>query len=358
MDPSIKPLIDYIDQHRRQGFTDQQIRDSALQSGWPPSYVDSAFQQAASSAMPQSFPATNALGAQAIDQVPGESTTTNPAVNEQISPISAAPQKYRVFRAVIDTFKALRHNWQAFIVTTIASYLLFIGLIVLTIPLAYGLMSAMGVFGLIVVLIIFSALGVYGSGIVLVVQAQTLFDGIHHQKSAILKTIKQSFVKLPRVALACLLMGLAVYGPLILLLILGLLFALRSSSASMMLTVFSLGGAVWAIIGLLRFSLAPFVAFFEPELPIKRTLNRSYQLLKGGGQWFIIKGVFLLLALMIIISAMAGIENSDQLQDSDNPVVNITLAILSIIASGSMVMLYVNRRQVKGDAQSSAPKTS
>ncbi len=104
---------------------------------------------------------------------------------------------------------------------------------------------------------------------------------------------------------------------------------------------------MWIYIALIRFALTPYVALFEPDIPITKTLGRSKHLLVKGGQWFLIKG-FLLLLLGLIILAVATGQDLPELMDSDNIAFNIFLIIVSVIVNGGLVMLYHNRKIVRG----------
>lgn len=349
MNHDLQPLITYIEEHRRQGFSDEQIKQSVIAAGWPPEYVDMAFTQVADSSRVGSGAAASPVSTPESPTESGVIPGMDHPAKQNTLPIDA-PQKYRVFRAVADVFRAIRHNWLAFVCTTILSYVLLILLTIASLPIAYVIIRSMGGFGLIVFILLFSAIGAYGASLVLSVQAQSLYDGNNRHRRAVMETLRVAIRHLPRVALACLLVGAAIYGPLIGVSILTILLTLSgsvNSGFSILPLLLSLVAMVWILVGLLRYSLAPMVAFFERDVPIMKTLGRSSHLLQGGGQWFIVKGVALLILLVIIISASAGIENQQQLQDSDNIFVNIALIILMIVANGAMVMLYDNRRRVK-----------
>jgi uncharacterized integral membrane protein len=66
-----------------------------------------------------------------------------------------------------------------------------------------------------------------------------------------------------------------------------------------------------------------------------------------GGQWFLVKG-FLLLLLLVIVLAIATHKNLSELMNSNNIAINIVLIIASIIVNGVLVMLYHNRKIVRG----------
>jgi hypothetical protein len=354
MDPAIKPLIDYIHQHRQQGFTDDQIHLSVMQAGWPEAYVTVAFQHATSPAQPDQ----SALLPVSVASNNGASLGVPADIATMPSPIATTevPHKYGVFRAIIDTLKAVRQNWMAFIGATILSYVVFIALSLASLPLIY-LILAIGVAGFVLTIIALSAIGAFGTALILAAQAQAFFDGNNKYKRPVRQTLSLAIKNLPRMALACLLVGAVIYGPLVLLPILVFLLTLSGSlgSLSIIFPLLGIGGIAWLLVGLFRYSLAPMVVLFEPETSIKQSLGRSYYLLRGGGQWFMVKGVFLLTVLMAALSVSAGIETQSELQETDNPVVNIALIIMSILAIGALVMLYDNRSKVKGSAQ---PKAS
>jgi len=102
---------------------------------------------------------------------------------------------------------------------------------------------------------------------------------------------------------------------------------------------------VWIIVITVRCSLAPFVAIFEPEVPILKTLSRSRHLLQKGGQWFVCKGILLALGLSILTSLVSG--NPGDRSGTMDVIETIISVILSIASVGVMTMLYRNRRAAR-----------
>ncbi len=127
-----------------------------------------------------------------------------------------------------------------------------------------------------------------------------------------------------------------------------------NSPIAVLSPIFILVAMVWALIAHLRYALAPYVALFEPEVPIKQTLKRSQLLLKKGGQWFVFKGVLLLLVLFILIAVATG-SNLRQLESSNDITLNILFITLSVLIEGALVMLYLNRTGKKDPVN--APKS-
>jgi hypothetical protein len=125
------------------------------------------------------------------------------------------------------------------------------------------------------------------------------------------------------------------------------LLAVRSSGGallSLLTIILGLAAIVWIFIAMLRYSLASLVAAFEPSVPVTQTLNRSKELLKNGGQWFLLKGFVLVIAIVIIVGVLTGGNTVAYSSSSSNSLTqNIIMAVVSIFIEGALVMLYFNR---------------
>ena len=280
---------------------------------------------------------------------------TQPAVQQGPS----APEKYKIVKSVADTIKAAKNNIVTLLVTGFIAYVAAVILItVIALVMIKLFISRLNIFslsggvvigGLIGGLVLYTLWYAFAYAFILAVTSISLRDGAQKRKGTIGGTLKSGLGLIKRVALANTLVALVVIWPIAIISFLPLL--LLSSGGRTGAAIFSLiagvVAVVWAIIGSLRYSLVPYVAIFEPDVPIKKTLGRSKELLKKGGQWFIVKGFLLILLIGGILGAMTG-KNLQELNSANNIGVNIIFVIVSAIASGSLAMLYLNRKAVKG----------
>lgn len=124
-----------------------------------------------------------------------------------------------------------------------------------------------------------------------------------------------------------------------------------NANFNILLIIASFGAVAWSIVALLRYALAPFVALFEPDIPVTGTLARSRQLLVHGGQWFLFKLVLLFIALSVIVSFMSGslaTSSEDSLPIVTTVIDTILNVTLGALAIGTLTMLYRNRAATRG----------
>ncbi len=296
----------------------------------------------------------------AIPQV--ESAPTPPSMAPLITPETpqvAAPEmptqvspKYSVHQAIGEGIKAVFVNIWPIIGSTF-----LISVVIIAVTLLFVILSLIGIlslkllvsggliyFGLVLVLalVIISAISTLATTSFSI----AIMAGAENQRIGLIATLKAALSSFMRVFLASAVMLLIVLGPLLALILLagGLVYMKASTVLAFLLPI---AGIIWVYIALLRFALVPYVALFEPSVQIFQTLGRSTHLLEKGGQWFIVKGVFLLILVAILGSVLTG-QNLRQLQNSNNPVIQIVIALLSLIMIAVMVMLYRNRRIVRG----------
>jgi hypothetical protein len=110
---------------------------------------------------------------------------------------------------------------------------------------------------------------------------------------------------------------------------------------------------IWAVIAFLRFGLMPLVGLFEPEVPVRKTLSRSKFLLMKGGQWFLVKGMLVMLFIYIVLAAATN-SSVQELSNSNNIAIQVVLGVFGLLAEAVLVLLYRNRRAVK-DGESQVP---
>lgn len=362
-------LVSYVSDHLRQGFSEEIIRQTLHQHGWDAVTVSNVFASLAPPAPQASWaPRPPVLPEQPHQQMHQQPTQSQPAtVNEalqqpqqNIASTSVTPSKYRLFRAIADTFRAIRRNPAAFVLSIVGSYVLVVGVIVLiallTVTMVMTIINLDSQSGR----TIFITLTIIGyvllnsvlQALLLAVPSLALYDGAEERKSRFGTLFKTGIKRMWRVAVASALLWLVAVVPILIAIVLSFIFVFSAGSSSSTISLFltpilSIVSVVVMIILLLRFSLAPYVALFEPEIPIRKTLSRSKQLLLKGGQWFLLKGVFLILGLLLILSASTGLS-AEELKNTSNIIVNVVAFLISIIANGVVVMLYRNRRTVKG----------
>jgi len=361
-------LVSYVSDHLRQGFSEEIIRQTLQQHGWDTATVNNVFASLASPApAPQPSWAPRPPVLQEQPQQTYQPAQSQPAVvNEalqqpQQNPIatSVALTKYRLFRAIADTFRAIRRNPVAFVLSIVGSYVFAVGVVVLiallTVTLVMTIINLDSQSGR----TIFITLTILGyvllnsvlQALLLAVPSLALYDGAEGRKSRFGTLFKTGIKRMWRVAVASALLWLVAIVPILIAIVLSFTFVFSagssSSTISLLLTpILSIASVVVMTVLLLRFSLAPYVALFEPEVPIRKTLGRSKQLLLKGGQWFLLKGVLLVFAVLLILSAATGLK-AEELKNTSNITANVVALLIWILANGVVVMLYRNRRMVK-----------
>lgn len=350
MNEQLDQLVSYIKQQFNQGVPEDSLRQLLIQHNYDPKLVDIAFATVKS---PTSLPDTQ----QPLPpQQPESSTLTN-----QTSPSLSAPQKYRVFKALADAFGAIRNNlgtflFAVFIVYAVAAGSLFL-VSLLTDKLLYGEFGLLFASSSTLLTVLFGSLIVYtawyafANAFVLVATSLAIYDGSENRKSSIRTIISNSFARAGRVITANVLFALVSFWPIVLIIFLPIIFIISGhtsgNSSIILMPILMLVAVIWVYIALMRFALAPYVALFEPDVPIKKVLGRSKHLLMKGGQWFLVKG-FLLILLLAIVLAVATHQSLPELMNSNSLAMNIVLILVSVIVNGALVMLYHNRKIVRG----------
>ncbi|MBP6962671.1 hypothetical protein KBB49_03995 [Candidatus Saccharibacteria bacterium] len=373
MNEQFDQLVDYIRQHLNQGVAEDHIRQTLSQHNWNADLVDRAFLSVKAPQTPYP-PALSYSESNATNQ-PSNANANNweqsnitqaqaPSAYEhasQVSPEPNAPKKYKVFRAIGDTFQAIKNNAGAFFLSVILSYivaavfLFIISFIVGKVLYGeFGLLFASTSKLLTVLLgslVLYTAWYALAGAFILATTSLALYDGSENRKSSLSTILSNSFSRLGRVVLADILFCLVAFWPIVLIIFLPIIFLTSgvggSNSSLILLPILMLVAVIWIYIALVRFALAPYVALFEPNIPITKTLGRSKHLLVKGGQWFLVKGFLFLLLILILLAVVTG-QNLPELMDSNNLVINIFLIIVSVVVNGSLVMLYHNRKIIRG----------
>ncbi|MDB5185985.1 MAG: hypothetical protein JWL85_508 [Candidatus Saccharibacteria bacterium] len=355
MNDHIEQLVNYIRQHLDSGIPEAAIRQSLAQANWSEEHVNQAFQY------------INAQTAQANQQQQPVYPTADAQQQAQNQPqqyAQSAPAKYRIFRAVGDTYKAIRNNAVTFVLSVTASYV--VASITLALVTLFTMKVLYGDFGLrfattpklitviIGSLIVYTLWYAFVYTFVMNTLSTTLYDGADNRKNSVKATLSKSLRSVGRVAAANTLFALVCLWPFTLMVVVPLAILTAGSAASnslfLILPILMIAAMAWGYIAFVRYALAPYVALFEPDVPIIKTLGRSKHLLTKGGQWFLLKGMLLLFTILIVLAIATGSDVRSVL-NTGNIVLNIFLTIVSITAQGAMVMLYRNRRVVRDTVQ-------
>ena len=294
-------------------------------------------------------PTTQIVAPQVDTSVPEAGTATPAMPTAGFEPVLT---KYPVHRAVLDTIHAIKTNLLTYIISIVLSgVMVLVGVAVLIIPVFtvfFSIAHAGGVssgttIGLIIGAIIFAIAWFIVAGAFLITYTALALDaGANGRRSGVGETFRASMGMLKRVVAANLLIAAIAVGPFILAAALGLAFAVHGGPLTVLSFLFALAGMIWVYVALLRYLLAPYVAIFEPEVPISKFLTRSRELMRKGGQWFVIKGAVATILVVLILSFIAG----PSLQKLPTPIsilLNLVALVVELVASGTVVLLYRNR---------------
>jgi hypothetical protein len=100
-----------------------------------------------------------------------------------------------------------------------------------------------------------------------------------------------------------------------------------------------IGALTWIVFAIMQYSLAPYVALFEPELPLSRTLRRSRQLVRRRGHLFLLFGYLIFGAALVAAYRLSSVAGSGQ-----GLVFAMLTLIITFTAHGTLVMLYRKRK--------------
>lgn len=355
-------LARYVRQLLNKGKSEEEIRQKLTEKDWKPELIDDAI----ASARQMNDSQTSEKEPTQADTQPAPPPQTQPA-----APPQASSQSYRLFQALGDVTAAIQHNTGAFIGSIVVSWAIIIVLsFIFTLTLAAvpvelyqepstasstagQITTAMSVLSFFVTLtLLFGA--VIGAVLTTVV-ALGLHSGMKKQKFTLKLIITSSFARIIRVSLANLLLSITVMAPFLLsLLLLSVIESNRTApTVGINLDIIAyalpmaLAGIAWAVYCFFRYSLAPYVAMFEPETPILKTLGRSRRLLSKGGTLFLLKGLLLLLAIFLvagtITTPIASSSNSDAVLGIHDIITLLISVPISVYASGALFALYHKR---------------
>lgn len=339
MQPANPQIVEYIQTHLNNGHSADSIRQILLHYGWPSDQVDAAFAavDAAATVNHQVYPEP----IQSSYSTAAQPTTTYPQTN--------APTKYKVFRAIKDAFEAIEANPQTFVITTVAGYAVAFVLLLIKNKIQGSLSLSMygSSFFFLLFLIVLAIWNALTNVVTYSFASMAIADGAQNKKSSISEVFQYVAPLIPRLVLTSLLYTIVVLWP-IGLIIFSSFFLLSAGMASMVIVpIILVASMVWILIAMLRLALVEYVALFEPELPLHSVFKRSSYLLRKGGQWFIVKGLLLLLAFAIVISLITGM-NIQTVTTTTNTVLVVIIMLADVVINSVMVMLYQNRVQVRG----------
>lgn len=301
-------------------------------------------------------------------ETPTPASSTTPAVDapqaKSSGPEAASPAEsnnYKVFTAVGDTLRAIKQN----LATYLASILVGLGIAVVA-AIIFGVLLLSGLAALLpsagsgynAAGLVFLGLGaVLMTGLYIAIGAFLLNymslavnAGADGQKTGVGQTIKESFHHLKRVFLAQLLLVSVLCLPILATLsVFFMVFTPPDASMIGWAILLVIAAMIVFYILLFRFMLAPYVALFEPQTPVLKTLSRSRQLMVGGGQWFVFKGTLLMIGLFVVIALITGSDPQDS-ASVGSILSNLLTSAISLVASSCLVLLYRNRKQVKGSS--------
>ncbi len=238
MNEQFDQLVNYIKQHIDQDVPEDRIRQTLSQRNWNAEIVDRAFLSVKTPQTPYP-PASPYSESNATNQPiqanvnnweqPSDTQAQIPSSYEHINQINTetnAPKKYGVFRAIGDTFQAIKKNAGAFFLSVILSYVVAaIFLFVISFLISkllygeFGLLFASTSKLLTVLfgsLILYTAWYALAGAFILATTSLALYDGSENRKSSVSTILSSSFSRLGRVVLADLLFCLVVFWPIVL----------------------------------------------------------------------------------------------------------------------------------------------
>ena len=353
--PNHIEAAEYVRSHLKAGYSEEQIKRHLADNGWDEPHISHAF----------------FLAGQKGNRTLSSQSKEHKKSHKIESEVSEA-QKLKVFYACQEAFRLLRKNKATFIVAVLLSLvfsiIIFIPILIVTAVFIAGTISQSGDISsilrtLTVLLLISISLGsiwqALSISITQIVTALTLFAGKNGERVSVNDIMNSSFKKLVKVSKVNLLISFIMYWPLILLVV-GLPFVSGTiSNAAIIYPLATLLFTIWLIIALLRYSLAPFVAIFEPEISVRKSLKQSRKLLEKGGQWFLIKLGLLAISISIVViffGSLLGTGSVNEIADGNNIFINLILIALGIGVHSVLAVLYLNR--IKSKNQNEEAKRS
>ena len=291
---------------------------------------------------------------------------SQPSVAQTQPPAPASVQSaqyYRVFSAIRDTLSAMKYNAAAYFgsvllvvllaVAVVMAVVMLLGLAGLRIEMNSTMPFATQLIPLLIVAgILYAIWSAVAGAMFTSVSALALRDGAQRRKSSVAKLLSAASKRILRVIGANILFGLIAAVPPILAMMvpafLGISGAIDGTTVAILSGTAGIAGFVWILFCVLRYGLMPYVAVFEPKVPITQTMARSRALLAGGGGWFLTKSLLLLLLTMNVASILSGADTINP-SAASNTIFTILSVLVSLIWVGMLTMLYWNRKHVAGE---------
>lgn len=366
MNNYFEQLVSYIREQQTNGYDDQAIRQTLLTNGWDPKMVEDGFGYITynpalsqpASPLPSVTPAQTGPAPEQ-ELFSSDYTQQQPQAQAAATNLDNPESKYKLFRAVVDVVRTLKYGFWRFLGSVVIAYL--ITAIVYAVV-GYGLTALLlsnlttgttFLLFLFIGSIVGTALYAFAWALLVNSASYGLLSSARRGNDTLLTLVKQTSQSVLRVSLATLIFGLVVVGPVILVYMLVFALLLSGASAStgpagtVAALVVPLLVFVWVLIALLRYSLVPYVALFETEVPIAKTLKRSKHLLMHGGQWFLFKEG-LLVFLLVCIGVLATGQNLSDAQNSPGILTLLFTVLFTVMIVSVNYMLYVNRKAVRG----------
>ncbi|OYW44130.1 hypothetical protein B7Z28_00325 [Candidatus Saccharibacteria bacterium 32-45-3] len=347
-----------------EGVSRQTIFDTLIENNWDEQLVNEVF--ATITGPEQDVQSDVVLSSENADQ----SLAKN---DDSVAVVETDTAKYGVLQAIKDSVVAIRNNIGGYLalagIGLVVTGIMYVVLILIVIngmlaQAIIGNVSAgwMSLFLPVALGIITLITSTFISSFIMVTTSITVNDGAEKRKSNIGNVLRVGLKRFVRVALASFLMMIVVLSPLIIVPFLSLALFSNILSGSSVLSYLSgilvmLAGGVWFVVTFLKFALVPYVATFEPNLPLLKTLGRSNFLLKHGGQLFLAKGAALAFVVLVATSLLTG-ENLQEMQESGNLFTLLVSLVFSVISSAVLVMLYRNRTSLRDDAIASTTQSA
>lgn len=99
----------------------------------------------------------------------------------------------------------------------------------------------------------------------------------------------------------------------------------------------------WLITIAINYTLAPYVALFEPEVPLSQTFGRSRQLVRRRGRMFLL-GMHIALILSLVTAYVASMVIAHVTPIASGIIMALTVPVLLLGFNGTLVAFYRKRR--------------
>lgn len=294
------------------------------------------------------------------DQPQEQSTDVQGTQTPQLKP-SIIKDKFKLFSAIRPALGAIKHNLGLVSLGVIVSILLLILEQQIFSPLGSLQINGTGPqqqlpLWTIPAYILFMLIGVFvGTYSYLLIA-----DGAHGERERLITYIRVAAKKYWRVLASYILGLIAIILPVIGVgIITGAFWAVGTLTEYRVLDVFNIillvfvafGAYIWFLVATIRFSMVGFIALFEPDIIIRNSLRRSWQLLEGTGEWFVVKlglTIWIVLGVPWLIVFFQVLQKSS-IETLQNVIMLASLLYVpvGIFVGAMLVTLYLNRLETK-----------